>query len=120
MTDDGRPPPEPTPRRGLRDRPLGKLLLLAVVLVAALFVARTCGSANRQITQQEAIEIAIENASFEPCPEKPCVQIRFIQRGIPVRAYWAVVLSEDLDDEGEPNRIESFLVDVATGDVARP
>jgi hypothetical protein len=43
-----------------------------------------------------------------------------VQRGIPVRAYWAVVLSEEIDDEGEPNRIASFLIDVSTGAVTRP
>ena len=117
---NGRPPVEPGPRRGLRDRPLGRILLLALVLVAALVVARTCGSADRNVTQEEAIEIAKENAAFEPCPEQQCVQIRFIQRGIPVQAYWGVVLSDELDDDGQPNRIESFLVDVSTGDVSRP
>ena len=117
---NGRPPPEPTPRRGLRDHPLGKLLLLLVVLVAALVVARTCGSTGRQVSQGQAIEIAKENAAFEPCPQQQCVQIRYIQRGIPVRGYWAVVLSDELDDEGQPNRIERFLIDVRTGDVSRP
>jgi hypothetical protein len=117
---NGRPTPEPTPRRGLRDHPLGKLLLLLLVLVAALVVARTCGSTGRQISQSQAIEIAKENAAFEPCPQQQCVQIRYIQRGIPPRGYWAVVLSDELDDQGQPNRIERFLIDVRTGDVSRP
>jgi hypothetical protein len=117
---NGRPPPVPTSRRGLRDSVPGRLVLLALVLVAALVVARTCGSADRNVTQEEAIEIAKENAAFEPCPEQQCVQIRFIQRGIPVQAYWGVVLSDELDDDGRPNRIESFLIDVSTGNVSRP
>jgi hypothetical protein len=86
----------------------------------ALLVARTCGSTHRNVTKDEAIEIAIENASFEPCTKAGCVQIRFIQRGIPVVAYWAVVLSEDIGDDGQPTRIQSFLVNVTTGDVSRP
>jgi hypothetical protein len=117
---DGRPPAEPAPRRGLRDRPLGKLLLLGLVLLAALFVSRSCGSANREISQDEAIEIAKDNAAFEPCTQEQCVQIRFVQRGIPTNAYWAIVLSDELDEEGRPNRIESFLIDVETGAVSRP
>jgi len=93
--------------------------LFALVLVAALVVARTCGSNNQEISQDEAIEIAKENASFEPCPQLQCVQIRYVPRGIPVRGYWGVVLSETLDSDGEPSRIESFLIDVQTGEAAR-
>jgi hypothetical protein len=114
------PPAEPRARRGLRDSVPGRIFLLALVLVGALLVSRTCGSNNQEISQEEAIEIAKDNAAFEPCPEQQCVQIRFIQRGIPVQAYWGVVLSDELDDEGQPNRIESFLIDVVTGDVSRP
>lgn len=118
----GQPPApvEPTARRGLRDSVPGRIFLLALVLAGAFLVARTCGSNNQEVSQEEAIEIAKDNAAFEPCPQQQCVQIRFIQRGIPVQAYWGVVLSDELDDEGQPNRIESFLIDVATGDVSRP
>ncbi len=48
-----------------------------------------------------------------------CVQIRYVPRGIPVRGYWGVVLSDEIDSDGEPNRTESFLVDVQTGEAAR-
>jgi len=94
-------------------------VLFGAVLLAALVVARTCGSNNREISQDEAIEIAKESASFEPCPELQCVQIRYVPRGIPVRGYWGVVLSDELDSDGEPNRTESFLIDVQTGEAAR-
>ena len=94
-------------------------MLFGAVLLAALVVARTCGSNNREISQDEAIEIAKESASFEPCPELQCVQIRYVPRGIPVRGYWGVVLSDELDSDGEPNRTESFLIDVQTGEAAR-
>jgi hypothetical protein len=117
---NGSPPVAPKERRGLRDHPLGKLLLFGLVLLAALIVARTCGSNNQEVSQDEAIEIAKENASFEPCPELQCVQIRYVPRGIPVRGFWGVVLSDRLDSDGEPNRIESFLIDVQTGEAERP
>ncbi len=94
-------------------------MLLALVLAAALVVARTCGSNNQEISQDEAIEIAKENASFDPCPQLQCVQIRYVPRGIPVRGYWGVVLSDTLDSDGQPNRTESFLIDVQTGETAR-
>ena len=126
-TDAGTPPTagngrpdEPTPRRGLRDRPLGRVLLLVIVLAVALFVARTCGRTDKNVSQEEAIELATEAASFQPCTQTGCVQIRYIQRGIPVVGYWGVVLSEELDENGQPTRIESFIVNVTTGDVSRP
>ena len=117
---NGHPPPEPTPRRGLRDSALGKVLLLGLVLAAAFVSTRACGAADRNVSSDEAIEIAKENASFEPCPQVQCAQSRYIPRGIPPRPYWGVVLSEKLDAEGAPTRIESFLIDAVTGDVSRP
>lgn len=116
---DGRPPAEPAPGRGLRDRALGRVALLALILIAALLVARTCGSSQGEITQDEAIEIARDEASFEPCEQRVCVQVRYVPRGIPVRGFWGVVLSEKLDADGQPTRTETFLVDVQTGEVAR-
>ena len=117
---DGRPPPEPTPRRGLRDSALGKLLLLGLVLGAAFVATRSCASTDRNISSEEAIEIAKDSASFEPCSQPLCVQSRYIPRGIPPRGYWGVVLAPELDESGRPTTIERFLVDTATGDVSRP
>ena len=117
---DGQPPSEPKLRRGLRDSVLGRIVLLALVLGLALVAARTCASAGRDISNEEAIEIAKENASFVPCADTRCAQARFVQRGIPPRSYWGVVLSEKLDEEGQPTKTETFLIDAATGDIFRP
>jgi hypothetical protein len=65
------------------------------------------------------VELARAEASFEPCAETLCQQWRYIQRGIPPRGFWLVGLADELDAEGRPTRTESFLVDVATGDVTR-
>ena len=81
---------------------------------------RTCGAANRNVSQEEAIEIAKENASFEPCSLDKCVAIRYVQRGIPTRGFWLVGLAETLDEQGNPMRTESFLVSVSTGEVSGP
>jgi hypothetical protein len=94
--------------------------MLGVVLLAALVVARTCGSNNVDVSQEEAVALAIEHASFEPCKQRRCVQVRYVPRGIPVQGYWGVVLAEELRPDGEPTRVESFLVNVETGDVTRP
>jgi hypothetical protein len=107
------------PRRGLRDHPLGKVLLLAAVLGIAVVATRTCASQDREIDAEEAVELARAEASFEPCTEPACEQRRLVPRGIPPRQYWAVVLAPALDASGVPTRTESFLVDATTGEVRR-
>jgi hypothetical protein len=90
------------------------------VLAGAVAVSRTCGSNNQKVSQDEAIAIAEEHATFVPCSQPTCVQIRYVPRGIPVHGYWGVVLADKLDASGRPNRIENFLVNVETGEVRRP
>jgi hypothetical protein len=116
--DNGRP--ARPPRRGLRDSVLGRIALLALVLLVALVAARSCASSDPDISAEEAREIARENASFEPCADVRCQQARFVPRGIPPRHYWGVVLSEELNEDGRPTRTESFLIDATTGEVSRP
>ncbi len=91
------------------------MALLALVLVAALAVARTCGSSNQEVSQEEAIEIATAEAGFEPCSETGCVLVRALRQGIPSRLYWVVGLAERLDAQGRPIQTKTYLVDVMTG-----
>ena len=115
---NGRPPAEPTPGKDLRDSLWGRALILGGLLLVTLLVSKTCASNRDDITQQEAVDIAIENASFVPCPEQICRQVRFLQQGIPPVGYWGVVLSERINAQGEPNRTESFLINAASGEVS--
>jgi hypothetical protein len=108
-----------TPPRPLRDRPLVRVGLLALVLIAAAGVARSCGSHGGTISQAEAIEIAREDADFTPCDRQGCVMVRAVQRGLPTRLVWIVGLAEDLDANGVPTRFQNVLVDARTGDVTR-
>jgi Peptidase propeptide and YPEB domain len=62
--------------------------MLAVVLLAAVLVARTCGSSQPTVSQEEAVEIAKRQVDFEPRG----VQIRNVPRGIEGRRSWAVSL----------------------------
>jgi hypothetical protein len=117
---DGRPPGPRPAGRDLRDSLWGKALILGVLLLFTLLVSRTCVAGRDEVTQQEALEIAIASASFTPCAEDICRQVRFVQRGVPPIGYWAVVLSEEVDAQGRPNRIESFLVNASTGDLSTP
>ena len=116
---DGRPPATPAGRKDLRDGLWGRALILGVLLLFTLLVSKTCASNRDDITQQEAVEIAIENASFTPCPEEICRQVRFLNQGVPPVGYWGVVLSERIDAQGQPNRTESFLINASTGDVSK-
>jgi hypothetical protein len=88
-----------------------------LVLLAALAVTRTCGSRNQEVSQDEAIAIATENADFEPCTQTGCVLVRALSQGIPSRLVWLVGLADDLDAEGEPTRVQNFVIDAETGEV---
>lgn len=116
--DNGRPPVEPR-RRDLRDSLWGKILLLVLVLLVAVVASKSCASNDDEISQDEAVQLAIENASFTPCEPEICRQVRYVQQGIPPVGYWGVVLSEEIDAQGRPTKTESFLVNATTGDVTR-
>lgn len=116
---NGRPAPEPTPRRDLRDSLWGKALILGVLLVFTLIVSRTCASNRDDVTQAEAVDLAVAEASFAPCARDICRQVRYLNQGVPPVGYWGVVLSEKIDAEGRPSRTESFLVNASTGEVSR-
>jgi hypothetical protein len=45
--------------------------------------------------------------------------VRFLQQGVPPVGYWAVVLSEEIGAQGQPTRVESFLVNASSGEVTR-
>ena len=80
------------------------------LLLVALLVSRSCGSSDRQVSQERAVSIAREATPFEP--DK--VQVRLVQRGIPPRAVWAVSLY-DVDRNDSPTRVNVVLVDGRTG-----
>jgi hypothetical protein len=91
------------------------VLALLVVLGVALLVARGCVDAERNVSSEQAIEIAEKEARFTP--ER--VQVRFVQQGIPPVGVWAVSLSTT-DDAGELDRVQVVFVDAKTGEVREP
>jgi hypothetical protein len=99
----------------LRDSWIFRLAALAVVLLVAFGVARSCGSAGRDVTADEAVVIARESTEFKPDKH----QVRFFQRGIPPRPLWAVSLY-DLGQRGRPIRVHLVIVDATTGAVVEP
>jgi hypothetical protein len=99
------------PKPALRDRPLGKALAFLGVLVAAFLVARSCGSAQGEISKEEALDIAREEVAFEPAG----TQIRSVPKGIPQRRVWAV--SFYTGEATAPERVTVVQVDSETGEV---
>ncbi len=100
--------------RGLRDRPLGKLALLVLVLAAALLVSRSCGSSGVEVSKQEALRIALRQVDFHP----QCYQARVFREGVKARAKWAVSLWT-LDAQGRFGRVSLVVIDAETGGVDR-
>ena len=88
-------------------------MLLAVLLVA-FGASRSCASSQHAISKERAIEIAQEQVSFKT----DRIQIRFVQRGIPVHGFWAVSFST-VDAKGALNRVSVVLVDAETGVVVK-
>ena len=102
---------EPEPRKAFRDRPLGRIAMLLAVFLLAVLATKTCAARDQEIDQDEAIEIAKEQVDFEA----EDVQIRFVQRGLDARPYWAVSLST-VDESGIRQDCATVLIDWETGD----
>lgn len=94
-------------------------MILVVLLGVTALVARSCGGHDNNVSQDEAVALAIEHASFVPCKPDICRQVRFLQQGVPPVGYWGVVLSKHVNAQGIPDRTESFLVNASTGTVEK-
>lgn len=84
-----------------------------MLLVAALLVARSCGKTDPEVSQDQAVEIAKREVSFEPND----VIVRLQKRGLTQDTYWLVGLGIKRAD-GSYERATSVLVDANTGEVA--
>jgi hypothetical protein len=98
--------------RGLRDQPLGRLLILVVVLLGAFAVSRSCAASGTNVSQQEAIQIARKHIDFRA----KCSQIRYLRRGLKSQPVWAVSLWT-LDRKGRFDRVAVVLVAARNGRV---
>ena len=107
--------PSPNLARDLRDSWWFRGVVLVVALLVAGVVARSCGTAGRNVTQEEAIAIAKRHVRVE----REEVQVRFLQQGIPPRPVWAVSLY-DLSPEGRPIHARIVVVNATTGEIVPP
>ncbi len=98
-------------RRGLRDHPLGRVLILVAVLLAAAVVARSCSGGDANLTKEEAVEIARTVLIFDA----ESVQVRFLRQGVSSRAYWLVSFYDG--EARDPIRYQLVRVDAETGEI---
>lgn len=98
--------------RSLRDTAWGKLALLGAVLLLALLVARTCGSSDPEVSQEEAIAAAREEIDFEV----EQTRIRYVKQGFQGEAVWAVSFARCATD-GSIAQFALVRVDVDSGEI---
>jgi hypothetical protein len=82
------------------------VVVIVVLVVAALIASRGCQANDDSIGKERAVEIARAQIRYEP--ER--VAVRFMRRGVPSRAYWAISLPG-----GDPARITTVVVDARSG-----
>ncbi|MSO94582.1 MAG: hypothetical protein EXQ81_02155 [Thermoleophilia bacterium] len=103
--------PDARTPRSFRERPLGRIAIFAVVLIAAFAASRSCADTSPDFSKDEALASARAIAAFEPGH----VQIRFIRSGVPPRGYWAVSMYQG--EATAPTRTQLVLIDANTGTV---
>ena len=64
------------------------LVVFVAFAVIALLASRTCGSAGKPVTQQQAVEIARKQIDYQA----DGVNVRFLRRGVSEHPFWAVSL----------------------------
>jgi Peptidase propeptide and YPEB domain len=104
------PPTDAGTGRGFRDRPLGRIAILVVLLLVALLVARTCGSTQPDVSAEEAEQIAREQIDFDA----PNMQIRNVPRGVEQRAWIVDLYTGTPTRPGQCRQVE---IDADSGDV---
>ena len=83
-------------------------MLAIVVLFAVTFVAaQSCQQAQVRIEQEQAVELALPRAGFEP----DRTQVRLVRQGLNGKPFWAVSFSD-------AERVTTVRVDANTGAIA--
>jgi ribosomal protein L34E len=101
--------------QALKGRPVGRILVLVGVVVAAFLVSRSCQRNYVRITSDQAVAIGQRKIDFRPEGHT----VRLVQRGIPPKRYWAI--SYWIRDPKAPShyrKVTVVLVDANRGTVA--
>ena len=99
-----------TPRVRIEPRLVALLLLLPLTFLAS----RSCGDTHHDITQSRAVAIAKKQVTYRPDGEN----VRFVRRGIPSTAYWAVSVWRRGAD-GSHENVTVVVIDARTGHVTQ-
>jgi hypothetical protein len=83
---------------------------MVALIALGLFLTRFSGHGEQNVSQERAVEIARPQVDFTPEGHN----IRFLRRGIPPRAFWAVSFWIK-DRTGHPTEVTVVLVDASTG-----
>jgi hypothetical protein len=89
------------------------LLVIALVLVAAFVFAQTCQKDQVRVSEEQAIQIARDEVSFEP--ER--TQIRMLRQGLNSKPFWIVSLSIPGETEDTFERLAVVRIDANSGRV---
>ena len=97
-------------------RPRIDLRLVAILLLLPLtfLASRSCGQDRHNISQAEAVAIAKRQVTYRPDGDN----VRFVRRGIPSVAYWAVSLWQRDPDGGRRN-VTIVVIDAQSGRVTQ-
>ena len=101
-------------RRGSWSRIEPRLVALLLLLPLTFLASRSCGDTSHQVTQSEAVAIAKRQIDYRP----DGANVRFVRRGIPTVAYWAVSLWQQAPGGGHTN-VTVVVVDAQTGHVTQ-
>ena len=100
-----------TPKRAFRDRTIGRVAMLAVVLGAAFLATKGCAS-DGPVDYEEAIQIASSVQTFRPDD----VQARFFRQGAPnPTPLWAVSFYQG--SPLNPTKVQVVTVNARTGEI---
>jgi peptidase YpeB-like protein len=89
------------------------VLVIALVLVAAFVFAQTCQKDEVRVSEEQAIQTARDQVSFEP----ELTQIRMLRQGLGSKPFWIVSLSIPGETEGTFKRVAVVRVDANSGEV---
>jgi len=98
---------------------LGRVAVLAGILLVAFFVVKGCQDEQVQLTQEEAVAKANEQVDFEPT----FTQVRLLRQGINRKAYWFVSLSIPIGFDGDNPDLFAALavvqIDATGGEITK-
>lgn len=90
-----------------------RIIVVALVLVAAFVVAKSCQQSQVRITKDQAIATAKREVDFTP----RIATVRLLRQGLSSKPFWFVNLSVPGRNVDQPRRLSVVKIDANTGKV---